>query len=185
MYVAHVGPKGLERDCHSLGGPGTPPMSFTVKSQLHMDPTTSRLLSSGSRGLLSSSWSHSRYRHEYIHGPGLCLPPTMAYISPNWCSNREFVTRVAKLSSSWMSAKRRCLPMQGVALSELTSHTDWVNERYSRYTAHSRASRKVAGQLKSPWLSGNVTTLEEKAQLVLVQRKLDPLATSIHQVLCP
>ena len=38
-----------------------------------------------------------------------------------------------------------------------------MNERYSRCTAHSRASRKVAGQLKSPWLSGNVTTLEEKA----------------------
>ena len=30
----------VQRDCHSLGGPGTPPMSFAVKNRLHMDRTT-------------------------------------------------------------------------------------------------------------------------------------------------
>ena len=151
------------------GGPGTPPLCSAVHSHLPMDWTTSSVWRSGSRGLLSSTGTHSGDRHEDIPGPQRCKSSAVAY---RWPYCRKFVTRVAKLSSSWMSAKppidgyasisevprsnRPCicllprLPNQGVASSELTSHTDWVNERYSRCTAHSRASRKVAGQLKSP-----------------------------------
>ena len=47
MYVAHVGLTGLERDCHSLGGPRTPPVCFAVNNRLHMDRTTSWVLCSG------------------------------------------------------------------------------------------------------------------------------------------
>ena len=53
-----------ERDCHSLGGPRTPPVCFILEIQLPMDLTTSWVLCSGYRGRLSPSWTHSRYRHE-------------------------------------------------------------------------------------------------------------------------
>ena len=91
---------------------------------------------------------------------------------PHWVRHAH---HCPKRMRRWICASQlgSCSRSTGLCRSELTSHTDWVNERYERYsrcTAHSNswASRKVAGQLnqlgsRSPWLSGNVTTLEAKA----------------------